>query len=62
MTRIAGVIAPTLGGFLLPLSLVAPLTVYAVAFIVGGLVVWSLGIETRDQPLSDTMEAAAFRA
>ncbi len=62
MTRIAGVIAPTLGAFLLPLSLVAPLTVYAVAFIVGGLVVWSLGIETRDQPLSDTMEAAAFRA
>lgn len=62
MTRIAGALAPTLGGFLLPLSLVAPLSVYAVAFIVGGLVVWTLGVETRDQPLSDTMEAAGSRA
>ena len=52
MTRIAGALAPTLGGYLLPLSLTLALTVYAVAFLVGGLTVLALGRETRGQPLS----------
>jgi putative MFS transporter len=55
MTRIAGAIAPTLGGYLLPVSLVAALTLYAVAFAVGGLAVLALGTETRGRPLLDTV-------
>jgi putative MFS transporter len=55
MTRIAGAIAPTLGGLLLPVSLVAALTIYAVAFVVGGLSVFLLGMETRDRPLAETI-------
>lgn len=52
-TRIAGALAPLVGGFLLPISLVAALSVYAVAFAVGGGVVAALGPETRDLPLTD---------
>jgi hypothetical protein len=55
MTRIAGAIAPTLGGYLLPISLVAALSLYAVAFAVGGLAVLALGTETRGRPLLDTV-------
>lgn len=55
MTRIAGAIAPTLGAFLLPVSLVAALTLYAVSFVVGALTVLVLGRETRDEPLMETM-------
>ncbi len=55
MTRIAGAIAPTLGAFLLPISLVAALTLYAVAFVVGGVTVFVLGQETKDQPLIETV-------
>lgn len=57
MTRIAGAIAPTLGAFLLPISLVAALTLYAVSFVVGGLVVYLLGRETKDEPLMETVPA-----
>ena len=53
LTRIAGALAPLVGGFLLPISLVAALSVYAVAFAVGGGIVAALGPETRDLPLTD---------
>jgi putative MFS transporter len=53
MTRIAGAIAPTLGGLLLPLSLVIALTVYAAAFILGGIGVFLLGQETKERPLAE---------
>ncbi len=49
MTRIAGAIAPILGGLLLPVSLVAALSLYAISFIIGGVTVLGLGIETRGQ-------------
>jgi len=55
MTRIAGAIAPILGGYLLSVSLVSALSVYAAAFAVGGLVVLALGIETKGKPLLDTV-------
>jgi len=55
MTRIAGAIAPILGGILLPISLVAALSLYAIAFIVGGVVVLLLGRETKGLPLAETV-------
>jgi len=55
MTRIAGAIAPVLGGQLLAISLVLPLTVYAVAFVVGGVTVLLLGRETKGRPLMETV-------
>lgn len=57
MTRIAGAIAPTLGGLLLPVSLVAALSLYAVSFVIGGLSVLALGGETKGKPLTDTVAA-----
>lgn len=59
MTRIAGSIAPTLGGVLLQYAanIVVPLSVWTAAFIVGGIVVALLGVETRGKPLADTIEA-----
>jgi putative MFS transporter len=54
MTRIAGALAPILGGWLLTNSLVAALTLYAVSFIVGAGVVYVLGRETQGQPLTET--------
>lgn len=53
MTRIAGAIAPTLGGLLLPVSLVAALTLYAASFVVGSLSVLIMGRETMGQPLEE---------
>ncbi|MDP9022261.1 MAG: MFS transporter [Actinomycetota bacterium] len=53
MTRIAGAIAPVLGGFLLPVSLVVALTVYAVGFVAAAASVALLGVETRGEPLLD---------
>lgn len=58
MTRIAGAIAPLIGGFLLPVSLFAALSTYAIAFAVGGIVVATLGAETRDLPLVDRTPAS----
>jgi putative MFS transporter len=55
MTRIAGALAPILGGWLLASSLVAALSLYAVSFIVGAVVVYALGKETRGQPLIETI-------
>ncbi len=57
LTRIAGALAPLVGGLLLPVSLPAALTVYAVAFLVGGLVVLVVGVETRGRGLADTAGA-----
>ncbi len=54
MTRIAGALAPLIGGLLLPVSLSAALSVYAGAFIAGGLAVLTAGRETRNQALADT--------
>jgi putative MFS transporter len=53
MTRVAGGLAPIVGGLLLPVSLVAALTVYAVAFVAAAVVVVLLGGETRGRPLRD---------
>jgi len=58
MTRIAGAIAPSLGGYLLSISLAAALSLYAAAFIIGGLAVLTLGRETRGQPLAETLPLA----
>jgi putative MFS transporter len=55
MTRIAGALAPILGGVLLPISLVAALSLYAIAFVVGGVAVFLLGQETKGQPLMETV-------
>jgi hypothetical protein len=55
MSRIAGSLAPTVGGLLLPVSLVAALSVYALGFLAGGLAVFAGGQETRGRPLADTV-------
>jgi putative MFS transporter len=55
MTRIAGAIAPSLGAALMGLSLVIPLSTYAVAYIIGGLAALALPLETRAKPLLDTL-------
>jgi putative MFS transporter len=57
MTRIAGAIAPILGGQLLAISLVLPLSLYAASFIIGGLTVLLLGYETKGRPLMETVGA-----
>jgi putative MFS transporter len=59
MTRISGAIAPSLGAALMGVSLVVPLTVYAVAFILGGLASLALPLETSQAPLKDVIERAA---
>jgi putative MFS transporter len=59
MTRIAGALAPLIGGLLLPVSLSAALTVYAGAFLVGGLAVLAARAETRGRPLADTIQEPA---
>ncbi len=56
MTRIAGALAPILGGWLLPVSLLGALGLYGASFGLAGLVTLTLGRETRDVPLSDTVE------
>ena len=55
MTRIAGAIAPTLGGYLLSISLTAALSLYALAFLLGGLTTAALGCETKGQPLLEVV-------
>jgi len=55
MTRIAGALAPSLGGALLASSLVAALTLYAVSFVVGGVTILLLGRETKGRPLVETI-------
>jgi putative MFS transporter len=55
MTRIAGAIAPTLGAALMGVSLVIPLTVYALSYIIGGLAALGLPLETGRRPLQDIL-------
>lgn len=54
MTRVAGALAPLVGGVLLPVSLVAAVGVYAAAFLIGGLTVLAARAETRGRALADT--------
>jgi putative MFS transporter len=63
MARVAGVLAPLIGGLLLPISLGLTLTVYALSFALAALSVAILGHETRDVALADTVaeEEAAMR-
>ncbi len=56
MTRIAGAIAPTLGAYLLSISLTAALTLYALSFLLGGLTTAVLGRETKGQPLMEVVK------
>jgi putative MFS transporter len=57
MTRIAGALAPSLGAALMGVSLVIPLTVYALSYIVGGAAAAVLPVETSQRPLQDTLAA-----
>ncbi len=59
MTRIAGAIAPSLGAALMGVSLVVPLTVYALSFLLGGLAALALNRETGERPLQDTLDEPA---
>ena len=59
MTRLAGALAPAVGGVLLSASLFSALTLYAVAFAAGGAAVALLGSETRGRPLADTVQATS---
>ena len=58
MARVAGVITPTLGGILFGVALLSALSTWAVAFVVGGIVVFVLGVETRRRALSDTVSGS----
>lgn len=53
MTRIAGAIAPLLGGILLSYNLFVPLTVFAVAFVIASVAAFFLPGETKQKPLAD---------
>ena len=55
MARVAGIITPTLGGILFGFALVSALSTWAAAFVVGGIVVFLLGVETKRRGLSDTV-------
>jgi MFS transporter, putative metabolite:H+ symporter len=55
MARVAGVITPTLGGLLFGYALVSALSTWAAAFVIGGIVVFLLGVETKRRALSDTI-------
>jgi putative MFS transporter len=56
MARVAGVLAPILGGVLIPLSLEAALTLYALSFAAAALAVGILGRETKSEALADTFD------
>jgi putative MFS transporter len=59
MARVAGVIAPTLGGLLLTLSLPLALSVYAVSFLVGAGAALLIREEPRGRRLEDTIVMGA---
>jgi putative MFS transporter len=59
MARVAGVIAPTLGGLLLAFSLPLALTVYALAFVAGAGAALLIREEPRGRRLEDTMAVGA---
>ncbi|MBC7093500.1 MFS transporter [Candidatus Bipolaricaulota bacterium] len=55
MTRIAGALAPTLGGYLLGVSMPLALTVFAAAYALSGIAALLLPYETRGRPLADVV-------
>jgi len=59
MARVAGVITPTLGGILFGYALVSALSTWAAAFVIGGIAVFLLGVETKSRALSDTVSGPA---
>lgn len=56
MARVAGMVAPILGGYLLQVSLLAALTVYAGFFVLAAAAALFLTQETRGQQLADTLQ------
>jgi MFS transporter, putative metabolite:H+ symporter len=57
MTRIAGAIAPTLGGLLLTSNILVPLSIFALAYIVAGGAAFLFPSETSQKPLQDVLKA-----
>lgn len=55
MTRVAGILAPSLGGILLGISLPLALMTFAGAYGLIGAAAFALPYETRGQPLADTV-------
>ena len=55
MTRISGALAPSLGAALMTGSLVLPLTIFAISFVVAGVAALGLPVETTEQNLVDTL-------
>jgi putative MFS transporter len=55
MARVAGILAPTVGGLLLQVNLILALTVYAGFFVLAGCATLFLTHETRGRALSDTV-------
>ncbi len=57
MTRISGAIAPSLGAALMggQISLLLPLTIFAISYIIAGVAALGMPTETVEQPLADTM-------
>ncbi len=57
MTRVSGAIAPTLAAMLMggTVSLLLPLTVFAVAYIIAGGAALNMPTETAEKPLADTL-------
>jgi len=58
-TRVAGALAPSLGAVLMGASLALPLTVFALAFVIGGAAALWLPHETSHQPLADTLQGTS---
>jgi putative MFS transporter len=61
-SRVAGALAPVIGGALLASSLVLPLGVYALGFLLGAVVVGVLGTETRGRALPDVLVPVGARS
>jgi putative MFS transporter len=59
MARLASIFAPSVGGVLLATSLPLALSVYAGFFVVGGVAALLMGVETRNQRLSDVTTQTA---
>lgn len=57
MTRISGAIAPSLGAALMggSLTLVLPLTIFAISFVLAGGAALAMPKETKQRPLADTI-------
>jgi putative MFS transporter len=58
MARVAGALSPTIGGVLIGVALTSALSLWALAFAAGAVAVITLGAETRDRPLADTIDTS----